>query len=87
MINMDASNLLQTLAVLVECAITILGVLIAVQNKKTYGWFIAATFGLYVLFDIFRIFSLPMSAEIHAGIFLLACAMMLGAAWLLYSEK
>lgn len=84
---MDASNLLQTLAVLVECAIATIALLIALQNKKVYGWFIAATFALYVLFDIFRIFSLPVSADLHAGIFLVACGMMLYAVWLLYCEK
>ena len=84
---MDASNLLETLAVLVECTITVIALLIAHQNKKMYGWFIAATFALYVLFDVFRIFSLPMSGELHAGIFLVACGMMLYAVWLLYCEK
>jgi hypothetical protein len=84
---MDASNLLQTLAVLVECAIAAIALLIAIQNKKVYGWFIAGTFALYVLFDIFRIFSLPVSADLHAGIFLVACGMMLYAVWLLYCEK
>lgn len=84
---MDISNLLQTLAVLVECAIAAIACLIAVQNKKIYGRFIAATFALYVLFDVFRIFSLPRSADLHAGVFLVACALMLYAVWLMYGEK
>jgi hypothetical protein len=84
---MDISNLLETLAVLVECAVAAIACLIAVQNRKAYGWFIAATFALFVLFDIFRIFSLPMPADLHAGIFLVACCLMLYAVWLLYSEK
>jgi hypothetical protein len=84
---MDISNLLETLAVLIECTIAAIACLIAVQNKKVYGWFIAATFALYVLFDVFRIFSLPMPADVHAGIFLVASALMLYAVWLLYSEK
>jgi hypothetical protein len=84
---MDASNLLETLAVLVEIAIAAVAVLIAVQSRKTYGWFIAATFTLFVFFDIFRIFSLPMSADLHGFIFLVACCLMLYAVWLLYSEK
>ncbi|MCK9579114.1 MAG: hypothetical protein M0Q92_01535 [Methanoregula sp.] len=83
---MDASNLLQTLAVLVECAIAAIAVLIAIQYKKIYGWFIAGTFVLFVLFDIFRIFSLPMSADLHAGILLIATVLMLYAVWLLYKE-
>lgn len=84
---MDISNLLQTLAVLIECAIAAVALLIAVQNKKTYGWLIAVTFALYIVFDIFRIFDLPLSADINAIIFLVATSLMLGATWLLYSEK
>lgn len=84
---MDISNLLQTLAVLVECTIAAIAFLIAVQYKKLYGWLIAVTFALFVLFDIIRIFSLPLSADINALIFLIACIVMLGATWLLYSEK
>jgi len=84
---MDISNLLQTLATLIECAIAAIALLIAVQNKKTYGWLIAITFALFVLFDIFRIFDLPLSADINAMIFLVATILMLGAIWLLYSEK
>jgi hypothetical protein len=85
--DMDTSNLLQTLAVLVEFTIAVLGVLIAIQNKKTYGWFIAATFSLYVLFDIYRIFALPLSADLQGFIFFIACCLMMCAAWLLYNEK
>lgn len=84
---MDISNLLQTLAVLVECAIAAVAFLIAIQYRKLYGGLIAITFALFVLFDIIRIFSLPVSADINALIFLVGCAVMLGATWLLYSER
>lgn len=84
---MDISQLLQTLAVLVEVSVTAISVLVAIQNKKTYGWFVAGTFGLFVLFDVFRIFALPMSADLHAFIFLVACCLMLYAVWLIYGER
>jgi len=84
---MDASNLLQTLAVLIEVAIAAVAVLIAVQNKKTCGWFIAITFALFVVFDIGRIFLVPIPDDIHSIIFLLACGSMLYAVWLMYGEK
>jgi hypothetical protein len=83
---MDASNLLETLAVLIEVAITAIAVLIALQNRKRYGWFIAVTFGLFVFFDIGRIFSFPISGEIHSLIFLIACCSMMYAIWLLWKE-
>jgi hypothetical protein len=84
---MDISNLVQTLAVLVEFAITAVAILIAIQYKRVYAWFIAGCFALFVLFDIFRIFNLPMSADLHGFILLVACCLMLYAVWLLYGEK
>lgn len=84
---MDASNLLQTLAVLVEFAIAVIGVLIAVQTRRIYGWFIAATFGLFVLFDTFRIFAIPLAPDLHGLILLVACCLMLYATWLIYNEQ
>ena len=84
---MDISQLLQTLAILVEVAVTALAILIAVQNRKIYGWFIAGTFGLFVLFDIFRIFPLPIPADANSFLFLVACILMLCAVWLIYGER
>jgi hypothetical protein len=84
---MDASVLLQTLAVLVEIAIAAGAVFIAIRHRKPYAWFIGATFALFVLFDISRIFDLPVSPDLHGFIFLVACCLMLFAVWLLYNEQ
>ncbi|MCK9591264.1 MAG: hypothetical protein M0Q91_04565 [Methanoregula sp.] len=84
---MLASDIIQILAILVECIIAGIAFLIATRAKKVYGWFIAATFALLVLFDISRIFALVISPDIHALMFLIACALMLYGTWLLYREK
>jgi len=84
---MQLSDVVQFLAILLECAIAGIGILIATRNKKLYGWFIASTFALFVLFDISRILALAVSAEIHSLVFLIACALMLYGTWLLYREK
>jgi len=80
------SDFLQILAVLLEGAITIIAAVIAVRYKKTYGWCIAITFVLFVLFDIGRLFSLPLSEAAHALILLVACGSMLYGIWLMYGE-
>jgi hypothetical protein len=84
---MQLSDIVQILAILIECAIAGIAILIAVRNKKVYGWFIAATFALFVLFDISRIFALAISSDIHSLVFFIACALMLCGIWLLYKEK
>ena len=80
------SDFLQIIAVILEVAVTMIAGVIATRYEKTYGWCIAATFGLFVLFDIGRLFSLPISEEAHALIFLVACGSMLFGVWLMYRE-
>jgi hypothetical protein len=78
------SDFLQIIAVVLEAAVAVIAVLIATKKKKAFGWGIAITFWLFVLFDIFRIFNLPMPESFHAFIFLVACASMVYAIWLIY---
>ena len=83
---MQASDLLQLAATLLEIIIAAFATLVAVRGKKTYAWFIAVTFSLFVLFDIIRIFALPVSEDIHSGLFLLACILMLYGVWTMYLD-
>ena len=53
---MDIADFIQIIAILLECAVVVIAVLIATQKMRMYGWFIAATFVLFVLFDLIRIF-------------------------------
>ncbi|MFA4875803.1 MAG: hypothetical protein WC586_00190 [Methanoregula sp.] len=84
---MQLSDSIQLIATFVEVLIAILALLIAWQKKKMYAGFIAITFALFVIFDIDRIFSLNISSEFHAIIFLIACLSMLYAVWLIGSER
>ena len=81
------SDFLQIVAVFLEVAVTVVAAVIATRHQKSYGWCIAVTFGLFVLFDIGRLFSLPVSDAAHALIFLVACGSMLFGVWLMYREQ
>lgn len=83
---MDFPYFLQIVAVLLEVAVTIIGIVMATRQQKPYGWCIAVTFGLFVLFDIGRLISLPISDAAHSLIFLVACGSMLFGVWLMYRE-
>lgn len=83
---MDISGTIQLVATLAEVAVALIAFLIAIQNKKLYGWFIGITFALFVVFDLARIFALEMSAELHALVLLVACVSMVCAAWLLWKS-
>jgi len=80
------SDFLQIIAVLIEVVITVIAVLIATRRQKIYGWGIAVTFGLFILFDAIRIFALPVPEAAQALSFLVACGSMLYAIWLMYRE-
>jgi hypothetical protein len=83
---MEFADLIQILAILIECAVVVVAVLIATHKKKVYGWFIALTFALFALFDVIRIVFADALSGIHAGLLLVACASMLYAVWLMYRE-
>jgi galactitol-specific phosphotransferase system IIC component len=80
------SDFLQIIAVLIEVVITVIAVLLATRRQKPYGWGIAVTFGLFVIFDIIRIFALPVPEAAQALSLLVACGSMLYAIWLMYKE-
>ena len=84
---MDISGTIQLIATLAEVVVALIAILIAVQKKKTFGWFIGITFTLFVVFDLARIFAIAMSAELHALVLLIACLSMVCAVWLLWKEQ
>ncbi|PKG33787.1 hypothetical protein [Methanoregula sp.] len=84
---MDISGTIQLVATLAEVAVALIAFLIAVQKKKLYGWFIGITFTLFVVFDLARIFTLEMPAELHALVLLIACISMVCAVWLLWRSR
>lgn len=83
---MDIPGIIQLAATLIEVVIALAALLIGWKQKRLYGWLIAVTFGLFVVFDLARIFSLELSAELHAIILFVACLSMLGAVWLILKE-
>jgi hypothetical protein len=84
---MALSLYLQPVSILIEVIICALGVGIAVAKKQTYGWFIALTFGIYVVYDSSALSGTALPADALALIFLAASLSMLYAAWTLYSRE
>ncbi|AGB01657.1 hypothetical protein [Methanoregula formicica] len=83
---MDISGVIQLIASSAEAFVALTAVRIAVQKKKAYGWFIALTFTLFVLFNCTRIFSLAVPEELDALVFLAAGASMLWAMLLIRKD-
>jgi len=80
-------NALQNISILLELAVTILGLLIWLQKKKSYGAFIFLTFLLYMVYDACRLWSLALPEHILAIIFAFASLSVLIAVWKLYKSE
>jgi len=84
---MDVPGTIQLIATLTEVVIALIAFLIGWQKKRLYGWFIAVTFGLFVIFDLARIFAFDVAADKYALLLLVACLSMLCAVWLLWNGE
>ena len=78
-------NWMNFLSLLLEILVVLLGLRIAVTKRKFYGWLIALTFSIYVLYDLsrFTAFNLP-SLDM---LFLVASASICLAVWILAGKK
>jgi hydrogenase/urease accessory protein HupE len=83
---MEISTLLQPVSIAIEVILVVLGLGIAVQKKRCYGWFIAITFGIYVVYDTMHFTGVQVSQNILSGIFFIATLSILIGIWQLYKE-
>lgn len=83
---MVVSHSLQLLSIGIEVLVGILGMVIAVQKKKLYGYFIAGTFGIYVIYDILALMG-NAAPLFMAVVFFIATLSILTAVWLIYREE
>lgn len=65
-------NIINVISLLLEAVVAGLGLKIALVNKKFYGWLIALTFAIYVIYDLSRFLNASLPA--HDLLFLAASA-------------
>ncbi len=84
---MDVTSLLQPVSILIEVLVCLFGIAIAVQKKRTYGWFIAFTFGVYVVYDLLVFLKVRIAPGFLTLIFLAASFSILYAVWEIYRRE
>ncbi len=84
---MEISTGIQTISILIECAVVFLALRTATRGGKAYGWLIAATFALYVIFDLSRLSLIPIPETAGAPLFLIASLSALVAVFLILRES
>ncbi|MCK9442198.1 MAG: hypothetical protein M0Q13_12355 [Methanothrix sp.] len=80
-------NLLHSLSISLEVVVAALGVMLAVSKKKMYGWCIAVTFVLYVIYDLANLLALNISQDTMYMIFFVATLSILWAVWNIFLES
>lgn len=83
---MDISTLLQPVSIGIEVILVVLGIAIALQKKRCYGWFFALTFGIYVIYDTLHYTGVEVSQNVLSGIFFIATLSILIGIWQLYRD-
>jgi hypothetical protein len=79
-------NLLHLLSILLEVVVAALGVMLAISKKKIYGWCIAVTFALYVIYDLANLLAWNISLDTLYMIFFVATISILWAVWNIFLE-
>jgi NOL1/NOP2/fmu family ribosome biogenesis protein len=79
-------NLLHLLSILLEAVVAALGIMLATNKKKIYGWCIALTFVLYVVYDLANLLALNISQDTLYMIFFVATLSILWAVWNIFLE-
>ncbi len=77
---------LHVVSIFLELIIAAIGVMLVIFKKKSYGYGIALTFGIYVFYDISKFTSLNISDFLLYKIFFLATLSMLFAVLGIYKR-
>jgi hypothetical protein len=80
-------NLLHLLSILLEVVVAALGMMLSIRKKKMYGWCIAVTFVLYVVYDLANLLAWNISQETLYTIFFVATLSILWAVWNIFLES
>jgi hypothetical protein len=79
-------NILQSISIGIEVLVLVLGIMLAVQKKKMWGWCIALCFAIYVYYDLANLLTLNVDLVILRSLFFVASLSILWAVWKIYQE-
>jgi len=80
-------EILPVISILIEVAVVLVGLAIALKRKKVYGWFIALSYALYTVYDINYFAFLNLEKTVAEVILLVGAAATLVAVWMVYKKK
>ncbi len=81
---MSLSSLIQPVSIALEVLVVAVAIILAARKGKPYGWLIALTFAIYVVYDSAKFTGAAISGDLLAVVFLVASASALGAVLMMY---
>jgi hypothetical protein len=84
--NEGMLRLLQYVSIVIEGAIVAAGLMIAASRKKSFGYGISLTFGIYVFYDLARLIPLSIPNTVLYPVFLVATLSILWTVLMIYRE-
>ena len=75
------------ISLLAEAVVIVIAAAIALNKKKTYGWLFAASYALFLVYDVVGALKIAMDGALMEFILLVGVVLSLAAAWQLYKEK
>jgi len=78
---------IQYISIVIELVIAVLGLMIALQKKKVYGWGIFVTFGIYVFYDLSKLMNWNIPELALQISFFIATLSALWAVYCIYKER
>ncbi|MBN1625575.1 MAG: hypothetical protein JW944_03540 [Deltaproteobacteria bacterium] len=79
-------NILQSISIGIEVLVLVLGVMLALQKKKHWGWLIALCFAIYVFYDLAGLLTFNVNTVVLRVLFFIASISILWAVWRVYRE-
>jgi len=80
-------EILQWINILATVMIILIGLAIASIKKKMYGWLIALSYALYLVFDIIYTMNLAVDEMMVDVMLLIGVVLSLIAVWQIYKQK
>jgi hypothetical protein len=78
---------LQYVSIVIEVIVAILGLMIAFQKKKNYGYGIFLTFAIYVFYDLSKQIGWSINSSLLYVLFFIASISALWAVYIIYNQK
>jgi hypothetical protein len=78
---------IQYISILIELLVAVIGLMILFGRKRVYGLGFFITFGIYVFYDLTKLFAWNVSTGVLYGLFFVASVSALAVVWGLYKRK